>query len=178
MTTVIWAIDPYQSGASELSKDAFRLAAWLGHSGRASIQPVFVLTSGVRPMPSGYFRKLLPDLKEEATKKLAELHASWKGLPISDPKLLIEPSDHVENVGEALLDYAEAENADLVVLRTHGRKGLGRFFLGSLSETLVKRARIPVLVLPSHRALREIERRAEVLGPRIARIHSRVEQAA
>jgi nucleotide-binding universal stress UspA family protein len=37
--------------------------------------------------------------------------------------------------------------ADLIVLGTHGRRGVGRLFMGSDAENIVREARIPVLLL-------------------------------
>ena len=45
----------------------------------------------------------------------------------------------------AILDYADRENVDLIVLGTHGRRGLRRFLLGSVAEEVVRSARCPVL---------------------------------
>jgi nucleotide-binding universal stress UspA family protein len=42
---------------------------------------------------------------------------------------------------------AEAEGKDLIVVSTHGRHGLDRFLLGSVSHAIVHRASVPVLVV-------------------------------
>jgi nucleotide-binding universal stress UspA family protein len=42
---------------------------------------------------------------------------------------------------------AEAEGMDLIVVSTHGRHGLDRFLLGSVSHAIVHRASVPVLVV-------------------------------
>lgn len=47
-----------------------------------------------------------------------------------------------------VLDYAEREGADLVVMGTHGRTGLRRFFLGSVAGEVLRRTRVPVMVVP------------------------------
>lgn len=49
---------------------------------------------------------------------------------------------------------AEAEQADLVVMTSHGRTGLGKWLLGSVAEKVVRAAPCPVLVLTG-RALEE-----------------------
>lgn len=46
-----------------------------------------------------------------------------------------------------ILSYAEAVDADLVVMGTHGRTGLGYLLLGSVSEGVVRRASRPVLIV-------------------------------
>jgi nucleotide-binding universal stress UspA family protein len=49
--------------------------------------------------------------------------------------------------GEAIVQAAEAEAADMVVVGAHGRTVVGRLLLGSVSEFLVRHARVPVLVV-------------------------------
>ena len=48
---------------------------------------------------------------------------------------------------EALLKAAERFGADVLVMGTHGRYGLNRWFGGSVAETVVRRADLPVLVV-------------------------------
>jgi len=48
---------------------------------------------------------------------------------------------------EEILRLAERERADLIVMSTHGRTGLSRMLLGSVAESVVRRARCPVLTL-------------------------------
>ncbi|MFC4552589.1 MULTISPECIES: universal stress protein [Halorussus] len=48
-----------------------------------------------------------------------------------------------------ILDYAEGHDVDLVVLGTHGRRGLDRYLLGSVTERIVRTADVPVLVVRS-----------------------------
>ncbi|MCB9682361.1 MAG: universal stress protein [Alphaproteobacteria bacterium] len=46
-----------------------------------------------------------------------------------------------------ILDLADAWTADLIVMGTHGRRGLARVLLGSVAEQVLRRARVPVLVV-------------------------------
>ncbi|WP_410767319.1 universal stress protein [Haloferax sp. DFSO60] len=48
---------------------------------------------------------------------------------------------------EAIVDYALAHEADLIVMPTHGRKGLRRLLLGSTTERVVRRSDVPVLTV-------------------------------
>jgi len=45
----------------------------------------------------------------------------------------------------AIVEYADEEGIDLIVMGTHGRSGLERYLLGSVTERVVRRARTPVL---------------------------------
>jgi len=48
---------------------------------------------------------------------------------------------------DAILSLAAAENVDLIVMGTHGRRGLDRFMLGSVTERVVRKATRPVLTV-------------------------------
>lgn len=46
-----------------------------------------------------------------------------------------------------IVDYADSRDIDLVVMPTHGRRGLERFLLGSTTERVIRRAEVPVLTI-------------------------------
>jgi len=48
---------------------------------------------------------------------------------------------------QAIVDYADAEAVDFVVMGTHGRTGINRFLLGSVTERVVRLSDRPVLTL-------------------------------
>jgi nucleotide-binding universal stress UspA family protein len=56
--------------------------------------------------------------------------------------------------GQAIVDAAADLGADLIVVGSHGATGLERVLLGSVSEFVVRHARCPVLVAPSHQRQR------------------------
>jgi nucleotide-binding universal stress UspA family protein len=49
-------------------------------------------------------------------------------------------------VAEGILEEAEAQQADLIALATHGRGAVARFFLGRVADKVVRGASVPVLV--------------------------------
>jgi nucleotide-binding universal stress UspA family protein len=51
----------------------------------------------------------------------------------------------------AIADRAESEHVDLIVTCTHGRGGISRFLIGSVTDKLVRRSPCPVLVVPVER---------------------------
>jgi len=48
---------------------------------------------------------------------------------------------------EEILSIAEAEKADMIVMGTHGRKGIDRILFGSVAEKVVKSSSVPVLTV-------------------------------
>jgi nucleotide-binding universal stress UspA family protein len=48
---------------------------------------------------------------------------------------------------ERIIEYATANEIDLVVMGTHGRTGLDRVLLGSVTEKVVRQSPVPVLVI-------------------------------
>jgi nucleotide-binding universal stress UspA family protein len=52
-----------------------------------------------------------------------------------------------ERLGESIAREATKWSADLIVLGTHGRRGVGRVLLGSGAEQIIRMAPVPVLVV-------------------------------
>ena len=48
----------------------------------------------------------------------------------------------------AILSYSEEHDIDLIVMGTHGRSGLTRYLTGSVTETVVRNAAVPVCCVP------------------------------
>lgn len=51
------------------------------------------------------------------------------------------------NIAAAIREEAESWPADLIVMGTHGRRGLRRFFLGSVAEELARTSHTPLLLV-------------------------------
>ena len=48
---------------------------------------------------------------------------------------------------DEILAYAEKHDADLIIMSTHGRSGVSRWFLGSVAERVVRHSPVPVLLV-------------------------------
>jgi nucleotide-binding universal stress UspA family protein len=49
---------------------------------------------------------------------------------------------------DGILKCCKEFNADMIVVGTHSRTGLGRLFMGSVAENVVRHSYVPVLVVP------------------------------
>lgn len=56
--------------------------------------------------------------------------------------IIVEPT---ESVHRAVVGYVQGTTPDLIVMATHGRDGLAQLFLGSVTETVMRLGRCPVL---------------------------------
>jgi len=54
-----------------------------------------------------------------------------------------------ERVANVIVDEAKRWPADLIIVGTHGRHGVGHFFLGSVAEGVTRSASLPVLLIRS-----------------------------
>ena len=48
---------------------------------------------------------------------------------------------------DTLIGYAHRQNVDVIIMRSHGRKGLARAWFGSVADGLIRESGIPVLVV-------------------------------
>jgi nucleotide-binding universal stress UspA family protein len=79
----------------------------------------------------------------------AEREGSMSGL-VRDARsrdLAFEFLVWVGEPGEAILEAAQSEGADRIVVGSHGRGRVGRILIGSVSDEVVRNATVPVLVV-------------------------------
>jgi nucleotide-binding universal stress UspA family protein len=50
-------------------------------------------------------------------------------------------------VVDCVLEYADEQHIDMIVMATHGRSGIGRWFYGSVAERVLRAARVPVALI-------------------------------
>ncbi len=64
------------------------------------------------------------------------------------------------NPAQVIMDIEHDENVDLIVLGTHGRKGVNRMFGGSVAESVIRSANCPVLTLRQQEHSKATQRHA------------------
>jgi nucleotide-binding universal stress UspA family protein/quercetin dioxygenase-like cupin family protein len=126
---------------SENSRYAFQTACALARDYHANLVVLHVMMPSVSPLVEGP----LPD-----PLRSAESQASLAPLPWpqpSDPQISVEHRLAEGDPADEILRLAEALSANLVVMGTHGRTGLGRFLTGSVAEEVLRKSLCPVLVV-------------------------------
>jgi nucleotide-binding universal stress UspA family protein len=118
--------------------EALRLAARL----HARLLAVSVIDPGTLRLASGRFSARVDQVRDQRSAAAQALVARGRqdGVPC---EFLVWEGDP----GEAIVDAARAENADLIVLGSHGRRGVHRSIFGSVSDHVVRNAPCPVVVV-------------------------------
>lgn len=90
----------------------------------------------------GYYPAIEVDLKGDAVKKLDEL--------IDQAQLSVAKDHRVVRIGfpqQEILDVAQTANAELIIIGSHGRKGLSAALLGSTANSVLHGSKSDVLVV-------------------------------
>jgi nucleotide-binding universal stress UspA family protein len=137
----------HASDFSPASRAAFRRAIDLARTDRATLTIVHVYTPFIPLMGEGYatpqvYDKMLTDVRAAAQRQLDRLVAKARQAGARAKGLLLEGVPY-----DRIVRAARSTRADLVVLGTHGRTGLGRLFLGSVAARVVTLAPCPVLTV-------------------------------
>jgi len=130
---------------SEQSSSAFRLAADIAKNSKGELHLLHVVELPVLHdtvlMPVLSFEEaLLKELREAATKKFEKLIAKYGG----ELKKIITKVEFGAT-HRMLLDYAEEQEIDLIIMGTKGASGLKEMTIGSNTEKIVRRSPVPVI---------------------------------
>ncbi len=134
----------FSAGSERAAEIACSLAGPLGsrvcllHVVQGSTPPL-----GLRPAVYDALLEAREQVRQEAEQGLAALagRLTAAGGPPTIERLVIET---VESIGDAIVDAAREGGADLIVIGTHGRRGVERMLLGSVAERVLRRADCPV----------------------------------
>ncbi|MEO7107807.1 MAG: universal stress protein [Rhodoferax sp.] len=129
------------------SEHAAQLAVGLARTHNAKLMAVYVVDPypflGVGEINPMGFQSYMAAAQAQASVAHAYVEQICKqGVPVPLEVRL------VEEVGAAngIVQTAEAIGADLIVLGSHGRSGISRLMLGSVSNKVVAESKVPVLV--------------------------------
>jgi nucleotide-binding universal stress UspA family protein len=148
---------------SDLAERALPVAASLARDAGASLHLVAVHEPLTIPFASEFPAQVV-ELNAELRNRLSDYltrmteQARQDGAPVVKAALL-------DGIAAGVLrQYIQIENIGLVVMTTHGRGGLNRFWLGSVTDRLLRTAGVPILVLKPDRIPEKISCRRIVLA--------------
>jgi nucleotide-binding universal stress UspA family protein len=88
-------------------------------------------------------KKIEDQWTQTAQKVLDKVQTEAAALGVNANTLVIKSDD----IAQGLIDQAEQFKAELIVMASHGRKGIKRLLLGSETMAVLTHVKIPVLVL-------------------------------
>jgi nucleotide-binding universal stress UspA family protein len=92
-----------------------------------------------------YTESLLANIREGGRRILAKAQAQARKAGLEPVAALVETRGRT--IAEAVVAEARKLRADIIVLGTHGRRGLRRMVMGSDAEAVVRDARVPVMLI-------------------------------
>ena len=144
---------------SPTAQRGFKVALDLAAEQRAVVHALHVVDDmGIVPsLDGGYIPSTLIDtytqaLRDKGRKTLDKVVTQARASGVALEPALVETMG--QGVAQAILKHARKVKADLVVLGTHGRRGLRRVLLGSDAEAVVREATVPVLLVRANVARR------------------------
>ena len=123
---------------SEGSETALEWATVLARDTGATLLLVHVEAVPLLP-PGADFTHLDPPT--------AELAEQLERIVLADPDVPVVRRLLAGEPASVILRTAENENVDLIVMGTHGRRGITRLLMGSVAEEVVRKASCPVVTV-------------------------------
>lgn len=135
---------------SECAEEALAYAVGLAAPLDATVHllhAVTIPTLGIPEMGMAYATMSIERVTQDAQDALDKLAAKYRGAAsLAPPRLEVgDARDVIDRVAETI-------GADLIVMGTHGRRGVKRVLLGSIAEAVVRTAPCPVLTVRPRQA--------------------------
>jgi universal stress protein A len=137
----------HASDFSSASRPAFDRALGLAKSSRAALTIVHVIAPIVPLSADGYVSpQVIDDLDRRArayaAREMGKLVSKAKQAGVRAKTLVLEGM-----AADRIVRAAKARRADVIVMGTHGRGAVAKFFLGSVAGRVVATAACPVLTV-------------------------------
>lgn len=127
---------------SNVSRRAVKHAAALADRCDSMVHGLFVTDSGSVEKVAGKYPASMHDLEETGHDALAEVEDFGAQFDIP-----VETAVESGVAHEEIIEYADEHGIDVIVMGTHGRQGVGRYLLGSVTERVVRTADVPVVTV-------------------------------
>ena len=106
------------------------------------VEPVPVYYADVYSLGGDYSRDIEKKALDQAKGYLAKVAGNLKKKGIAAQTVVAQGRS-----ADEILDYANKNKVDLIVISTHGRSGVSRWVLGSVADKVIRRSTVPVLIV-------------------------------
>ena len=140
LTKILCAVD-----LSEHSKRVAQYAAMLARATGAQLTVMYTAPSLSQyvgfHVPPNTIENFVGEIVSGAEKAMETFVAeNFAGLSVTSKVL-------IGYAAEEIIKHATEEKVDMIIMGTHGRKGIDRILFGSVAEKVVKNAKQPVLTI-------------------------------
>lgn len=128
---------------SEYSQTALEVAIDVALARHAGLTLLYVHETGAFELPGGYVENLPSELDrtyDELNRRLAQLERKARSAGVARVEKRVVQGSIVDEI------VRFSSDCDYLVLGTHGRTGLERLVMGSVAQTVMERARCPVVL--------------------------------
>ena len=134
---------------SHTSKLAVQEAVKIASLTSGTVHAVYVVDKSPIFNYAGYFDPtvLTDALRSDGRNALENVETTCRQSGVACANELVETEPLNDDIAQTLQRCAERLGAELVVLGTHGRRGMKRIVLGSVAEHFVRIATCPVLLV-------------------------------
>ena len=94
---------------------------------------------------------------EELRRAIDRMRRNDQEAPVIEVEVVVRQ----DTAAEGILALAREQHAGRIVMGTHGRRGIARFFLGSVAERVARAAWVPVLVVKARTEEQDFHARVE-----------------
>lgn len=134
---------------SEPADHALRVARYIADAYDAEVQLLHVLEDVIHPafyqMGATSIHDLSPDIEKRAAKRLREVFEAAEGPDVKAEAFVVEG-----HAGRDIARFADHHGSDLIVISTHGLADDQPILVGSVAERIVRRSKVPVLVVKTY----------------------------
>ncbi|MBX7231679.1 MAG: universal stress protein [Bdellovibrionales bacterium] len=143
---ILWALDPFHFDHQKKAHLG-NFLNYLSEAENSKIEPVYVLgpdsINWTGEFSSPWSHKYRPLAKEAANNVIEKLQCK----NIIEPQILVNSKASLRSAVKKIVSHAQANRSSFIVVHSHGRRSVERFFLGSFAETLLLQSQTPVLLL-------------------------------
>ncbi len=131
---------------SELGRKAVLNGIEIARLGGAKIYAVYVVAA-IPHRDTGWEKAMKEHLRTEGEDAMSFIEEKGKAAGVEVESVILEG-----NPGDRIVEFADKNDIDLIVLGTQGKSGVQRFLLGSVAENVVRHSKQAVLVVRGEKA--------------------------
>lgn len=143
---IIWAFDPY-TDIVETWKRTEETVNCLNVNDGFEVEPVYVLGSDLLKWVGNVTPPQIEHIRPFVDKTLQERISALKIKHLKAPEVIESMNTSRRQDVKSLVEYVNNQKPNLLVLNTHAREGVKRFFMGSFAENILLQCKSPILYI-------------------------------